>query len=101
MQECGMAVWRYIIPPDSRFHLSIFILSFFINPLYPNLTYFSQWYGGGWEVVRRWLGVVERWCVYLFIFIIYTQLELLLFPMCVCDDVCGEDDVFCNLWKQV
>ena len=58
-----------------------------------------RWLG----VVGRCLGVVERWCVclYLFIFIIYTQLELLLFPMCVCDDVCGEGDVFGNWGKQV
>ena len=37
-------------------YLSIFILSFIINPIYPNLTSFSQWYGGGTEVVWRWLG---------------------------------------------
>ena len=41
-------------------------------------------------------------CLYLFIFIIYTQLELLLFSnVCVYDDVCGEGDVFGNWGKQV
>ena len=70
----------------------------------------GRWYGGGWGWLGGgwgWLGgvwgVVERWCVclYLFIFIIYTQLELLLFPMFVHDDVCGEGDVFGNWGKQV
>ena len=35
---------------------NIYIILFFINPIYPNLTSFSQWYGGGTEVVWRWLG---------------------------------------------
>ena len=55
--------------------------------------------GGGWEV----FGGGERWCVCVFIYFKYIHPIRIVFisNVCVCDDFCGEGDVFGNWGKQV